>query len=389
MYTDKLVRVLVVDDNAEFRRLTSRLIKSIDSSIQVETESDPIMAIRRIENEKFHVLVTDVYMPMMNGLELTESVREVDLDLPVVLQTGSPSDAIATRAVELGVYAYCIKPPDGQVLVDHIREAAFCYKIASLKRHIAELSGTVDTRPGDLVGLRRTFNETLETLRLAFQPVLAVESGQVIGYEVFIRSSNQRLPNAMSVVDAAVVLEDTEALLMAIIKEVEQCGFPEDKRLFLNILPQDIPVLADVLESGRLSVMRDRLTFDVSERSRLERVVHVDESVLKLKEFGTTFAIDNFGVGIAGTVNFAALKPEYVKVDHEVVGTLASSEKSRAIAAAIIDTCHDSGIKVIAEGVEDPITLKVCTGMSFDYLQGHHFDPPSFDFTEPVIQETA
>ncbi|MFC1461989.1 sigma-54-dependent transcriptional regulator [Verrucomicrobiota bacterium] len=101
-------RILVVDDEAPVRKVLSRLL---------QTEGhDPIMAgggeeaLKVLDSEEIDLLISDVKMDDMNGLELTRQARDRRPDLPVVLMTAYASVGTATEALKLGVFDYLQKP---------------------------------------------------------------------------------------------------------------------------------------------------------------------------------------------------------------------------------------------------------------------------------------
>ena len=86
-----IARILVVDDEESMRRFLSILLEK--DGHEVVLASGGAEALTRLESESFDVLVTDLKMPGMTGLELLEKVREVDPSLPVVVLTAFASDA--------------------------------------------------------------------------------------------------------------------------------------------------------------------------------------------------------------------------------------------------------------------------------------------------------
>lgn len=107
--SDDKKRILLVDDDAALLRgyknaLTLR-------GFSVETASDGSEALTRLGTTSFDVIVSDVSMPTMDGLEFLRAIRERDLDVPVVLMTGDPSVASATRPCSDRRSRACRTPP--------------------------------------------------------------------------------------------------------------------------------------------------------------------------------------------------------------------------------------------------------------------------------------
>jgi CheY-like chemotaxis protein len=101
-------RVLLVDDQQELRRLLERTL--VKAGHEVVTASNGREAIALARESRFDVVLSDVRMPDMGGVELLEQLRAHDPDLPVLLVSGSPDLETAMKAVEYGAFEYLVKP---------------------------------------------------------------------------------------------------------------------------------------------------------------------------------------------------------------------------------------------------------------------------------------
>lgn len=100
-------RLLIVDDEPRIRSTLNRLL--CDSYDIVEA-GDGREAHERLTTGEFDVVLSDITMPHVTGVELLRLVREHDIDVPVVLMTGQPSIDTAIEAVSLGAFSYIKKP---------------------------------------------------------------------------------------------------------------------------------------------------------------------------------------------------------------------------------------------------------------------------------------
>ena len=114
-------RVLVVDDALSVRRSMQQLLG--DAGYDVATASDGFEAIEQLRLKRPSLVLTDLEMPNLNGLELTRRVREVPLwmDLPVVMITSRAGDKHRQIAAEAGVDVYLTKPYLDADLLNHVR----------------------------------------------------------------------------------------------------------------------------------------------------------------------------------------------------------------------------------------------------------------------------
>ncbi len=100
--------VLVVDDSVIQRRVTSRLVEK-DGQYEVVTANNGQEALRAIERQRPDVVLTDLHMPEMNGLELVGQIRSQYPLVPVILMTAEGSEEIAHQALRAGAASYVPK----------------------------------------------------------------------------------------------------------------------------------------------------------------------------------------------------------------------------------------------------------------------------------------
>jgi CheY-like chemotaxis protein len=108
MSMELVVEVLVVDDSAVDRQLAGRLIEK-QSHLSVGYASDGEEALSFIREQRPDIVVTDLLMPGMDGLELVRTLRKDCPTLPVVLMTGHGSEQVASEALRLGAASYVPK----------------------------------------------------------------------------------------------------------------------------------------------------------------------------------------------------------------------------------------------------------------------------------------
>ena len=101
-------RVLLVDDQPELRRLFQRTLTK--AGHQVAVAENGRKAVELASHSSFDVVISDVRMPDMGGVELLRALHAEDPDLPVLLVSGSPDLETALKAVEYGAFEYLTKP---------------------------------------------------------------------------------------------------------------------------------------------------------------------------------------------------------------------------------------------------------------------------------------
>ena len=156
-----------------------------------------------LRNERFDAVLSDISMPTVDGIELLRTVREYDLDIPVILMTGTPEVRTAIKALEHGALRYLTKPIDNHALVEEIGYAVRMCRIARLKREALAHVGDLDKFVGDRAGLESRFRRALEKVAMAYQPIVSWAKQEVYAYEALVRTSEPTLPHPGALFDAA------------------------------------------------------------------------------------------------------------------------------------------------------------------------------------------
>lgn len=118
-----MMHLLVVDDHSDIRLIYSRILR--DAGFEVRTARDGVEALDAVEKDPPALILLDVFMPVMNGVEFLERLRQNDAyaDIPVVLMSAVPDNPEVTYARELGVSKFLRKGDfDLTQLVATVRE---------------------------------------------------------------------------------------------------------------------------------------------------------------------------------------------------------------------------------------------------------------------------
>ena len=115
------VRVLVVDDDKAICEYMETFLTK--DGFEVKTLNDPSGAPEEVKNGGYHLVVLDLMMPKMDGLQVLERIRKVDNDVAVVIFTGYPSLETAVQSMKLDAVDYLKKPfnpEEFRVVVDRV-----------------------------------------------------------------------------------------------------------------------------------------------------------------------------------------------------------------------------------------------------------------------------
>jgi EAL domain-containing protein (putative c-di-GMP-specific phosphodiesterase class I) len=375
-----------VDDEPAFLRALTRCLRSGPHAIEtLETASE---AVERVRRGGIDVVVSDISMPGMSGVELLRSIRAHEPDLPVVLVTGLPALESATEAIEYGAFKYLVKPVDPAALRATVDQAVQLYRLARMKRKALELIG-VAGMASDRAGLEAGFERALNTLWVALQPILRAKDGSVFGYEALMRTREPSLPTPAEVLDAAERLSQLERLGRVVraraVKPLLEAS--PDVVLFVNLHPEDLidPELG--ASDSELASIAPRVVLEITERASLENVENVRARVKSLRELGFRIAIDDMGAGYAGLTSFALLEPDIVKLDMALVRGIDKKPVQQKLVASMTTLCKDMGLLVVAEGIETREERDTLINLGCDLLQGYLFARPGPPF--PVAEWDA
>ena len=109
-------RILVVEDNAQARKQLQQLLQ-MDPQLQIDAANDGRQALEFLAEKHYSIVITDLKMPALGGIELIEEVQKQGRDVTVIVTTGHGSIDQAVQAIRLGAYDFLTKPID----VDHLR----------------------------------------------------------------------------------------------------------------------------------------------------------------------------------------------------------------------------------------------------------------------------
>jgi DNA-binding response OmpR family regulator len=174
------IRILIVDDDEDICAYMQTML--VAAGYGVHTLADPTLAVDEIRAKDYHVLIIDLMMPKMDGIELIKRIRKVDSDVAIVVFTGYPSVETAIDALKLNVSDYVKKPFD----ITDFRE-----KIAA----ILKAKGLLVNPEAEL---HRTIGHTIRGLRKGEKLTLKQLSRRT-GLSVSLLSQIERAESSASV----------------------------------------------------------------------------------------------------------------------------------------------------------------------------------------------
>jgi two-component system nitrogen regulation response regulator NtrX len=116
-------KILIIEDEAAIRRVLKKIISEENDSYEVEEAEDGLAGIEMIKKTDYDLVLCDIKMPKMDGVEVLEKARKLKPEIPMVMISGHGDLDTAVNTMRLGAFDYISKPPDLNRLLNTVRNA--------------------------------------------------------------------------------------------------------------------------------------------------------------------------------------------------------------------------------------------------------------------------
>jgi DNA-binding NtrC family response regulator len=116
-------KILIIEDEAAIRRVLGKILSEESVTYHVEEAEDGVAGLEKIKNADYDLVLCDIKMPKMDGVELLETVKKIKPEIPMVMISGHGDMETAIHAMRLGAFDYISKPPDLNRLLNTVRNA--------------------------------------------------------------------------------------------------------------------------------------------------------------------------------------------------------------------------------------------------------------------------
>ncbi|MFZ4670890.1 MAG: sigma-54-dependent transcriptional regulator [Flavobacterium sp.] len=116
-------KILIIEDEATIRRVLTKILSEESNTYQVEEAEDGKLGFEKIQNTDYDLVLCDIKMPKMDGVELLEAVKKIKPEIPMVMISGHGDMETAIQTMRLGAFDYISKPPDLNRLLNTVRNA--------------------------------------------------------------------------------------------------------------------------------------------------------------------------------------------------------------------------------------------------------------------------
>lgn len=116
-------KILVIEDEAAIRRVIVKILSEENDKYELFEAEDGLAGIEKIQKEDFDLVLCDIKMPKMDGVEVLEAIKKIKPEIPIVMISGHGDLDTAVNTMRLGAFDYISKPPDLNRLLNTVRHA--------------------------------------------------------------------------------------------------------------------------------------------------------------------------------------------------------------------------------------------------------------------------
>jgi two-component system, NtrC family, nitrogen regulation response regulator NtrX len=189
---NNMSNILIIDDEKAIRKTLSEILSY--EGYKIDEAGDGEEGLKKLKEKEFDVVLCDIKMPKVDGIEFLEKSREINADTPIIMISGHGTIETAVEAVKKGAYDYISKPPDLNRLLITIRNAMDKNQLVAetkvLKRRVSKVQEMI----GESEPIRR-IKETIEKVAPTEARILITgENG--VGKELVARWVHEKSPRA-------------------------------------------------------------------------------------------------------------------------------------------------------------------------------------------------
>lgn len=223
-------------------------------------------------------------------------------------------------------------------------------------------------------------------LRSYYQPIVALPSGDVTGYEALVRWAHAE--RGLMVPEMFLHIAEASGLIGSLgtwmldraCRDAAQ-AMPGGLTVAVNTSPLQLqrPGFVDLVARTLAGSGLDpaRLHLEITETAVLQASSSLLDDMAALRALGVTLALDDFGTGYSSLTLLQSLPVHIVKIDRSFVAPILEDARSRAVVRAVVSLCNDLGLDTVAEGVEEPAQAAALAEMGCAHAQGFLFGRPN------------
>jgi EAL domain-containing protein (putative c-di-GMP-specific phosphodiesterase class I) len=224
---------------------------------------------------------------------------------------------------------------------------------------------------------------TLFAFTMAFQPIVDLHEQRIVAHEALVRGPDGAgAAQVLAQVTPETLYPFDQACRVKAIELASRLGL--HGQLSINFLPNAVYepracIRATLEAAARTGFDPRRLTFEVVESEALAETAHLHRIVQEYRRQGFAVALDDFGTCYSSLARLAALRPDLIKIDRELVRDCDRDTVRLAIVASMIALGRSIGTRIVLEGIERAGEAEALRAVGGRYMQGYLFGRPRFE----------
>ncbi len=373
-------RVLLVCSDRDFNARLEAVLRASATTLLTAESGDEALRAQLIC--PLDAVIVDLTASGAADAEWLRTIRTRDPLIQLLAIADDPGPDAYKIALEARSRGLLRKSAPDDELTEQVAELVRASQFERLQRRILLGWAGTDQLVRDTVATEKKFQQSLRTVRSAFQPIVRAHDGIVVGYEALMRSQGP-FSNPRELLASAEVLgrlnELELAMRTAIASRLEETPHDDDL-LFVNLHPHEFAMNVMLRPDEPLLPHARRVVIEVTERAQLGDDEDVVAKVAALRDAGYRVALDDLGHGYAGLTWLVRLGPDIAKIDMSLVRDIHQSRVKRELVSSLVTVCRRSGTFTVAEGVEHAHQAEILRDLGCDLLQGYYFGRPDSRF---------
>jgi two-component system NtrC family response regulator len=258
--------ILIVDDEKNYLTILSAILE--DEGFEVLAALGGQEALEVHKTSDLDLILTDMKMPAMDGIELLENIKSVDPDLPVIMMTAHGTVDKAVEAMQKGAYTYVLKPFDNERLIIYVKKAISMYQVVKENRRLRDAVES-QYRFGNIIGKSKKMRDIFDTIHKVAPSgaTVLIEGESGTGKELVARSIHFNSPRrekpfvavncsalAESLLESELFGHEKGAFTGAVATKKGRFELADDGTLFLD----EIGELSQNLQVKMLRVLQEK-----------------------------------------------------------------------------------------------------------------------------------
>lgn len=270
----------------------------------------------------------------------------------------------------VGALAITSRSPDGPQWIDDRLPA-----LEELGTFAGMLFGARAQIYGDVHVLRSRIREVIDAqqFHIVMQPVIDLRTGAIVGYEALSRFDDGAHPHQRFSQAHGVGLGSELEGACALQALRDAAHLPQGPWLSLNFSPASV---VDGTAERTIAAADGRpVVVEITEHLAIDSYPNLRGAISQITR--ARLAVDDAGAGFASLRHILELRPDYVKLDLELVRDIDTDPARQALAAGLRHFCSQSGMTLIAEGVETEAEAAMLLALGVDLAQGYFYGRPA------------